>query len=170
MRPLTPVAADLHYRGFSLRVPRAYPTPPDFHYERVRLAPAWPPMDGKFTRYGNVLELMRQGDDLIAALSSGDELTVEFDAPAGPPPGWKRDFILHSIGWDKDADLHTVTGQSVEPLPFRAMKEYPYSIEDAPDTPEYRDYVQRYQTREVDDRAFWRLLRTWTPGVELMSP
>ena len=76
-------------------------------------------MDGKFTRYGDVLELMRQGDDLIAALSSGDELTVEFDAPAGPPPGWKRDFILHSIGWDKDADLQTVTGQSAEPLPFR---------------------------------------------------
>jgi hypothetical protein len=151
-------------------MPRAYPAPPDFDYEQVRREPAWPPMDGKFTRYGDVLELMRQGDDRIAVLSSGDELTVEFDVLGGPPPGWKRDFILHSIGWDKDADLHTVTGQSSEPLPFRAMREYPYSIEDAPDTPEYRDYLRRYQTREVDDSAFRRLLHAWNADVELVSP
>ena len=84
-------------------------------------------MRGKFTRYGSVRELLLEGDDRMAVLAAGDAITVRFAVPERKPPdGWKRDFILHSIGWDKDADLNTIYGQTVEPLPFRAMKSYPY--------------------------------------------
>ncbi len=170
LQPLQPVAADLHYRGFSLRVPREYPAPPDFDYEQVRTEPAWAPMGGMYTRYGDVLSLARDADDLLVVTTSGDEMTVEFDALPDPPPGWTRDFLLHTTGWDKDADLHTIYGQTSEPLPFRAMGEYPYHPEAAPDSPEYREYLQTYQTREVDESRFRRLMRAWRPGVELVSP
>ena len=75
------------------------------------------------------------------------------------PEGWKRDFILHSIGYDKDADLNTIYGQTVEPLPFRAMRSYPFGPDEAvPDSPAYREYLLRYQTREQDPNVFWRRL------------
>lgn len=170
LQALQPVAADLHYRGFSLRVPREYPAPPDFDYQQVRTEPAWPPMDGLYTRYGDVLELMRAADDLIVVTTSGDEMTVGFDAPEGPPPGWKRDFLLRTTGWDKDADLHTIYGQTSEPLPFRGMPEYPYHPESAPDSPEYRAFLREYQTRRVDESRYRRLMRAWQPGEELVSP
>ena len=93
-------------------------------------------------------------------MSPGDELRLEFEA--GPPvkPGWKRSFILHNVGWDKDADLNTLYGQTVEPLPFNSMSGYPYSPQEGPaDTFEYRAYLQKYQTREQSFRKFWRLPR-----------
>ena len=38
----------------------------------------------------------------------------------------------------------------VEPLPFRAMSNYPYGPgEKYPDTPAHRDYLKRYNTRQV---------------------
>ena len=62
------------------------------------------------------------------------------------------DFLIHSIGWDKDADLNTITGYQVEPLPFVGMQQYP-PVDDrtveAVDTPEYRHYLEQYQTRSL---------------------
>jgi len=93
-------------------------------------------------------------------IGAGDALTVRFKAPDTPlPDGWKRDFLLYSIGYDKDADLNTVYGQTADPLPFQAMRSYPFGPDDeVPDSPEYRDFLQRYQTREQDPCAFWRHL------------
>jgi hypothetical protein len=34
-----------------------------------------------------------------------------------PPPGWKRHFVLESVGWAKDMDLYTRDGETVGPLP-----------------------------------------------------
>jgi hypothetical protein len=172
LTPLTAVAADLHYRGFSRRIPQPNHAPPVFDYEQVRSEPAWMPMCGCFTRYGDVTELLTTADDRMAILFGGDEMTVEFAVPpAELPPGWKRDFILHNVGWDKDADLNTVLGQTVEPLPFAAMSSYPYpATENYPDTPLHREYLQKYQTRKIDDAPFRRLIHAWQPGTELISP
>ena len=41
------------------------------------------------------------------------------------PTGWKREFILHNVGWDKDADLNTLAGDGSLPLPFKSMHSYP---------------------------------------------
>jgi hypothetical protein len=147
--PLDLTAADLHYRGFSRIVPDPGYGPESLDYTHIDRAAHWPPMSGRFTRYGDVSELVRAEDDLLVVMGSGDELTLEFAVPATPlRPGWKRDFLIHNTGWDKDADLNTIYGQSVEPLPFGSMSGYPYRWDEAyPETIRHTDYLQRYQTR-----------------------
>ena len=115
-------------------------------------------MGGKFTRFGDVTELLKDSDDRLAILGAGDAVTIRFRADQAPklPPGWKRDFIIHNVGYDKDADLNTVYGQYVEPLPFRAMRGYPDPTgAEFPDLPIHRADQQRFQTREQSRRAFW---------------
>jgi hypothetical protein len=155
VRPLELTSADLHYRGFSRRSSDEHFGPEHYDYDDVGTEPIWPAMEGFFTRYGPVDELLDESDDLIVVLGAGDELTLDFAAPAPPREGWKRDFLLYNVGWDKDADLNTVCGQTVEPLPFGAMSGYPYSGDDAyPDTPRHRDYLRRYQTRQQNPKRF----------------
>ena len=86
----------------------------------------------------------------MVVMGPGDELTIEFIVPPEEPPaGWKRDFVLYNVGWDKDADLSTVYGQSSEPYPFKAMTRYPLAPDESePTSPEYRHYLKVYQTRE----------------------
>jgi hypothetical protein len=117
-------------------------------------------MSGKFTRYGDVKPLLTETDSRLVIVSSGDELTIRFAPPSEPlPAGWKRDFFMHNRGWDKDADLNTVHGQTVEPLPFAEMKAYPYAPnEDYPDTPALRSWQREYQTRQTDPNAYWKQL------------
>ena len=131
-----------------------------YDYNQVDTNPKWPPMAGRFTRYGDVAALLRTEDDQLVVMGSGDEMTIRFRAPDKPlPSGWRRDFILYNVGWDKDTDLNTVYGQTVEPLPFRAMRRYPIPVDQpAPDTPEYHDYLQQYQTRTQDAGRFWKAL------------
>src|SRR6185437_8713799 len=82
----------------------------------------------------------------------GDDLTVRFDAASLPslPSGWQRSFVLRTTGYCKDAALSTAHGATVEPLPFQAMRNYPYgSDQDYPSDFLHLDYVRRYLTREV---------------------
>lgn len=160
--------ADLHYRGFSQRYPKRPNGPELFDYSQVTTEPIWPPMRGNFTRYGEVTQLLHNEDDQMAILASGDEMTVRFKVPKNDPPeGWKRDFFLHSIGWDKDADLNTVYGQTVEPLPHRQMKGYPYPPENGyPNSEEHRQYIEQYQTRESSFGHFWNQVYGYPDGTE----
>lgn len=150
---LTPIAADLHYRGFS-RVYRKGGRygPFWFDYADVNREPRWLPLRGLFTRYGDVLDLLEQPDDRYVVFGPGDEITVQFPAGGAPalPPGWRRDFLLYSDSWLKDADLHTGTGQSVEPLPFHGMPRYPYGPEASyPGDAEHQRFLSRYLTRRM---------------------
>ncbi len=156
-------SADLHYRGFSRSQPKLPNAPETYDYANVQLPPKWPPMRGAFTRYGDVLELVSEADDRMVILGSGDEMTLRFKSPeAEVPAGWVRDFIMHNVGWDKDADLNTVYGQSVEPLPYREMTSYPYGPDaEFPATPAHVDYLQRYQTRGQDAQRFWRRIKDY---------
>ena len=160
-------SADVAYRGFSREIPRPDEAPQMYDAQHVRRVPVWPAMQGKFTRYGSVTDLLAAADDMLVVIGAGDAVTIRFAVPDQPPPeGWKRDFFLHSVGWDKDADLNTIYGQSSEPLPFRAMKSYPFDPQDAvPSSPEYQDYLRRYQTREQDPQAFWRYLNLNAAGA-----
>ena len=121
------VSADLHERGYSRVVRDDSNGPEQFLYDEVSTEPKWPPMLGRFTRLGDVRELLTKRDDRLLVMGAGDEVTLRFAVPAAPlPPGWKRDFMLYSAGWDKDANLETIVGQSSEPLPFQAMSGYPW--------------------------------------------
>lgn len=160
------IGADLHFRGFSRRryagsVFRDGYGPERYDYQRATTDPRWPTISGAFTRYGGVDELLRTADDRLAVLGPGDEMTLRFAAPDTPaPPSWTRSFVLRNIGWDKDADLNTVYGQSTEPYPCRGMSRYPFAESDAlPDSDVYRQYRKDYQTREYVPRRFRGLLR-----------
>lgn len=156
--PLDLVDADLHFRGFSLRTRGENFGPEQYNYDHVITDPKWPAMRGRFTRYGDVRELLTENDDLLVVLGAGDELTLRFAAPDSPPPaGWKRDFLLYNVGWDKDCDLNTVYGETVEPLPYAGLSGYPYAAEDKiRDAARYREYLRTYQTRTQDPGLFWQ--------------
>ncbi len=159
--------ADLHYRGFSRRTYadnalfRKGRAPESYDYQSVTTDPRWPPISGRFTKYGEATPLLRAHDDAIVTMGPGDELTVEFAVPEKPvPEGWKRDFVLRNVGYDKDADLNTIYGQSSEPFPFKAMSRYPFAVdESAPDSSEYRQQIDEWQTREYSRKPFWNALQ-----------
>jgi len=150
---LVPVAAELHYRGFSRMYRKGGRYGPFwFDYGDVTQEPRWLPLRGRFTRYGDVVELLRRPDDQYVVFGSGDEITLEFPANGAPalPAGWRRDFLLYSDGWLKDADLNTGAGQTVEPLPFHGMSRYPYGPDEAyPQYDEHQRYLSRYHTRRM---------------------
>jgi tetratricopeptide (TPR) repeat protein len=164
--PLTPKAADLHYRGFS-RLYRGTATGPHlFDYEDVSIEPRFRDMIGPFTRYGPVGQLLHTADDRYVVMNAGDEMTVRFDAGLLPrlPAGWKRDFILYTDGWVKDGDLNTLFSQTVRPLPYHGMMSYPdRPTHRFPDSREHLRYQGAYQTRWVTGRKFREFLR----GAEL---
>jgi hypothetical protein len=167
LMPLKLAAADLHERGFSAALPKQSNTPDTYDYDQISTEPRWPPMVGKLTRYGDVRELLTATDDLLVVMGSGDEVTLEFEAAEELPAGWKRDFLIHNVGWDKDADLNTVFGQTVEPLPFAAMKSYPFPPgESYPDSPKHQHYLRTYQTREQQPSRFWKQI---LPSAALRS-
>jgi hypothetical protein len=153
---LGPTGADLHYRGFSRMYRKGGRYGPFwFDYADVSEEQRWLRLDGRFTRFGDVLSLLERADDRYVVFGPGDEITVDFDASAAPPPpaGWRRDFLLYSDSWLKDADLNTGTGQSVEPLPFHGMSRYPYGADESyPADAEHQRYVRRYNTRRMPSR------------------
>lgn len=155
------LSADFHERGFSRVVRDESYGPEQFLYDEVSTMPKWPPMLGRFTRYGDVLELLMTRDDRLLVMGAGDETTLRFAAIDPPPPGWKRDFLLYSVGWDKDANLQTVLGQSSEPLPFEKMSSYPWPADEPlPASLEYQRYLNTYQTRR-QTTEYRRALRRW---------
>ena len=155
MTTLKPDSADLHYRGFSEMYRPNSHAPHLFDYQKVTTEAQWRDLAGYYTRYGDVNPLLQEVDDMYVILNAGDEITVEFDAARLPAlkPGWVRDFILYSDGWDKDGDINTLTSQTVEPLPFHGMSAYPYpNTEHYPDDEAHRRYRLEYNTRRVEHR------------------
>ena len=149
---LSPNHTDLHYRGFS-KMYRPTPHAPHlFDYNEITTAKQWRDLAGHYTRYGEVTSLLEEIDDMYVILNAGDEMTVEFDAAGLPPlePGWERDFILYSDGWDKDGDINTLSSQTVGPLPFHDMSAYPYpDAEKYPQTSKHLRYQLEYNARRV---------------------
>jgi len=146
------VRADLHWRGLSRMYRKGGRYGPHwFDYDSVITDPVWRPISGAYTRFGDVLALLRGADDMYIVMAPGDETTLEFEAPPAPPPGWTRDFLLYSDGWIKDADLNTALGNTVGPLPFHAIKQYPYAPgEQYPSDPAHQRYLREYNTRRIE--------------------
>ena len=62
--------------------------------------------------------------------------------------GWKRTFFLYARGYAKDGEPNTAYSQTVEPLPFFEMANYPYKPnQDYPRSAEQQRYLREYQTR-----------------------
>ncbi len=145
-----PVArAALGYRGYTLESSPDGRMPMLYDYDTVVPMPL-ERMSGYLTRYGKVAPLLQADDDLLCLVGPGDEVVVEFDGKSVPilAPGWTRCYVLHVVGYCKDADLFTATGDTVGPMPWRGMATYPFRKEgQRPEDAAYRDYLKDYQTR-----------------------
>ncbi len=154
---LAPLSADLHFRGFSRMYRKGGRYGPYwFAYDDVAKESPWRPIEGAFTRFGDVLPLLRKPDDMYVVMGPGDEATIQFDASSAKslPPGWKRDFLLYTDGWIKDSDLNTAFGTTVGPLPFHGVKSYPYASDESyPADAQRQRYLREYDTRVVKGRA-----------------
>jgi len=149
---LDAASADLSYRGFSAPTRPAPNGPHLFDYQRASTQSPWLPFPGRYTRFGDVRELLAFVDDRQVVIGPGDEVRVLFDARAlpAPAPGHIRTVFLESFGWDKDADRNTWKADSNLPLPFQAMSGYPFAPgESYPRTPELDAYRGEWLTRVV---------------------
>lgn len=112
---------------------------------------------GDFTRYGDVLALSNQIDDKFVIMRDGDALTLRF--PEQTAPLEDRDYMLVTEAYFKQPFVKYLLGEDdskVEPLPYHGMTNYPYYLPDKyPDTLEYNDYLDIWNTRacDFDDRV-----------------
>jgi Flp pilus assembly protein TadD len=160
---LAPVAADLHYRGYSTihQENPSSPEIPDYNH-LAATTQIWRDLSGYYTRYGDVRELLAGIDDRYVIMNAGDELSLRFSAPPPPPSGWVRDYVIAGDGWIKDGDYNSTYSQTVLPYPYHARKDY----NTPPSTPEkewvYRHHPedwQTFQTRYVTPQIFTDALK-----------
>ena len=151
---LRPHRAELRYLGY----PREYSPdgadPTLYDYHRIDQGVPFKNLTGRFTRYGDVRALLREVDDRFVVMARGEEIALEFDAAALPPleEGWARTFVLHSDGYCKDMDLYTAFPDTVGPMPFHAMANYP-PAGPPPDPDGHERYMRIWNTRTmVGDR------------------
>jgi tetratricopeptide (TPR) repeat protein len=155
--------ADLQYRGIleMTESNRSSPELPNYDHI-VAHGQHWRDLIGYHTRYGDVRELLAGIDDRYVIACGGDEIVLRFKVPAGPRPGWKRDFVWVSDGWVKDGDLNTRFGKTVLPLPSHDAKSYdtpPGRLEDDPVYKKHSQDWQNYHTRYVTPEFYERGLR-----------
>lgn len=149
---LDPVVADLHWRGFSAEVTPDGREPFGYDYARVSSQSPWKTAPGRYTREGDVRQLLKQADDMFIVSRPGDEIILSFDATRLPPlpSGWKRTFLLYADGFSKEMDINSASPDAVAPLPFHGMKSYPYAANESyPMTKAHRRYLEQYNTRIV---------------------
>jgi hypothetical protein len=124
--------------------------------------PPWRDLEGYYTRFGDVRELLTQVDDRYVIMNAGDELRLTF--PEAPPPaaGLVRDFVAVADGWEKDGDYNTTFSRTVLPLPTHRSGRYdtpPTRLEDDPVYRQHPDDFARYHTRYVTSEAVRDALR-----------
>ncbi|MGA8299490.1 MAG: FG-GAP-like repeat-containing protein [Terriglobales bacterium] len=143
------VRASLSFHGFPLKIEDSPPGNVKYIYEKASATGPYTRPAGAYTRYGDVLPLLAATDDKLAVFGSGDEVALDFDPAHLPtlPEGWVRDYFFVANGYEKDMDFYAYHGDSVDPLPFRGMRGYPYPGQHFPDDGEHMDYLMEYNTR-----------------------
>ena len=114
--------------------------------------PPGPPLaPGSYTAYGDVTWLLAQTDDLFAVFGAGDEVALQFKALTTPPaPGLRRLYAFQSSGYYKENIPNPEVPFTVDPLPFRAMSNFPYpATEHYPTDRVHEAYLRDWNTRVV---------------------
>ncbi|MEM7262324.1 MAG: FG-GAP-like repeat-containing protein [Planctomycetota bacterium] len=145
---LTPTKTELAWRGYSAIVGDDELHEHGYDFESASAWRTFQIPEGLATRFGDVAELTTTPDDKLVVMAPGDVLWLEFDAGEELKKGEAETYFLLVTGWAKENSFHNSTGRKIGPLPFRSMSEYPPK-EDAPETEEYRAYLETYQTRRV---------------------
>jgi hypothetical protein len=152
VRRLDPSEAHLRERGFSAEASPDGRAPFGYDYERVSLVSPWKVFPGRYTRVGDVGELLAATDDAFVISRPGDEIALAFDARALPAlrDTERRTLLLFSDGFSKEMDINSATPHAMAPLPFHGMSGYPYAPpERYPMTEERARLMERYNTRVV---------------------
>ncbi|MDQ2921013.1 MAG: hypothetical protein M3R52_05300, partial [Acidobacteriota bacterium] len=152
MTKLDPVVANLRWRGFSRELSPDGRQPLGYSYDQVSSTSPWKVMTGRYTREGDVRELLIKSDDMFVVSLPGDEISLSFDAERLPPlpRGWTRTFLLYANGFSKEMDINSASPDQISPLPFHGMGMYPYKWpERYPMTAKRLRYLETYNTRVV---------------------
>ncbi len=150
---LSPYYADLHFRGVSEQVqtfphdPLSEITQPDYDH-LVKTVGAGNHLVGNATKYGDVAPLLASVDDKFVIAVQGDELALKYHIPE-QAPDTERDFIYQI--YDNHKSYHAPLGDTIAPLPFNAMTQYPYheDVEHYPTDADHQSYLDTYNTREI---------------------
>ena len=161
---LNPDMADLHHRGYSVinQANDSSPQIPDYN----RLSGSkqvWRDLIGYYTRFGDVRALLMRADDRYVIMNAGDEMSFRFAAPASPPSGWVRDYVIVGDGWIKDGDYNSTFSKTVLPLPYHAKNMYitpPGRLEDEWVYRQHPEDWQNYHTRYVSTDVFQNAMRS----------
>jgi len=148
--------ATLGFHGYPREVHGDLPSDIGYVYEEVSPTGPYARQAGNYTRYGDARALLAAADDRFAIMGSGDEVRLEFDSSrlAPVPAGWTRDYLFYADGFEKDMDFYAAYGYTVEPLPFHAMRGYPYvGAETYPQEVPYLRYQLGVNTRQVSGRG-----------------
>ena len=155
------VRADLEFHGYPFKIEGTPPGNVEYIYEKASATGPYTRPSGTYTRYGDVLPLLKTKDDKLAVFGSGDEVQLDFD-PAhlpGLPRGWVRDYFFAANGYEKDMDFYAAEGNYVAPLPFMSMGEYPYSARKSfPLDDAHVNYLLEFNTRHMsgnEQRGYW---------------
>jgi tetratricopeptide (TPR) repeat protein len=150
--PLT--GARLGYHGYPRQIEDQPPGNVKYVYGEVSRTGPYARQAGSYTRYGDVLALLAGFDDRLVVFGSGEEVSLEFNAPSLLPvkPGWTRDYFFMARGYEKDMDFYAADANTVEPLPFRDMRTYPDPTRAFPSDDEHTGYRLEYNTRFVSGR------------------
>ncbi|MBI2188504.1 MAG: VCBS repeat-containing protein [Acidobacteria bacterium] len=142
------MTADLRWRGFSTEMSPDGREPFGYDYGRVLFTSPWKLMPGRYTREGDVEELLRSADDRFVISRPGDELSLSFDASPLPrlQDGMRRTYFLYTVGYSKEMDFHSASPDQAAPIPFRSMSAYPYA---APERYRHGQDLDRFHTRVV---------------------
>lgn len=162
--PLPLLSAEVAWHGFSQRIQPGDRQAETYDYESSESRPRWPPLGGELTSFGSVESLLDRWDDRMVVMSGGDEIRLRFEAVRGDEPNndsvrrdlMRRDFVLYGVGWDKDADLNTLAGQSTMPMPAREMMAYPPASVGWQLSEEVRLSNRSHLRRRQPFRSFWR--------------
>ena len=106
---------------------------------------------GKFTKYGNVRELLAKTDDMFVIMQHGDEILLKF---VNPPlqAGLERTPVMMADFYYKQTGQPVFNPKlkiPVEPLPFHKMSRYPYLLpEKYPNDQAHQQYQNEWLTRE----------------------
>jgi hypothetical protein len=155
--------AELRYRGFSAvkAADQSSPELPDYN-QLAGTGQIWHDLEGYYTRYGDVRELLDKIDDRMVITNAGDEVRLRFAAPDPQPAGWKRDYVMIGDGWIKDGDFNSVFSKTVLPLPYHGMRDYTVPPRQLGDDRAYRLHPadwQSFHTRYITPDPFERVLR-----------
>jgi Flp pilus assembly protein TadD len=141
--------AELGFHGFPLKIEDRPPGNVKYIYEETSATGPYTRPAGAYTRYGDVRPLLESVDDKFVVFGSGDEVALDFDPEKLPalPRGWVRDYFFVANGYEKDMDFYAYRGDTVEPLPFGRMRNYPYPGQSFPSDAEHMNYLLEYNTR-----------------------